>query len=100
MTCNLVCSHVSCCLLSAGEERDADYVDIDQHDEYVDPDELIEGGSNTGDPPTPASPSALYDVFKPLPSELYIHTYTSATSRLVYGHNGQLMTDLAASSTT
>ena len=64
----------------AGDERDADYVDIDQHDEYVDPDELIggEGGSSTGDPPTPASPSALYDVFKPLPSEL--HTCT----RIIY----------------
>ena len=64
------------CLSAGGEGRDDDYVDIDQHDEYVDPDELIggDGGSSTGDPPTPASPSALYDLYKPLPSELHVYT--------------------------
>ena len=49
---------------------DGDYVDIDQHDEYVDPGELMGGGeSSAGDSAPPTSPSASYDLFKPLPSE-------------------------------
>jgi hypothetical protein len=47
-------------------QDDGDYVDIDQHDEYVDPGELMGGGeSSSGDPVPPTSPS--FDLFKPLP---------------------------------
>ena len=57
---------------------DSDYVDIDQHDEYVDPEELIAGEcSSAGEPATPLSPTPHASIFKPLPSE-------STTLRNVY----------------
>ena len=58
-----------CVCVCAGQD-DGDYVDIDQHDEYVDPGELMGGSeSSAGDSVPPTSPSAAYDLFKPLPSE-------------------------------
>lgn len=56
------------------KKEDSDYVDIDQHDEYVDPEELMVGetGSTTGDsiPPTSPSSTSSSSIFKPLPSKL------------------------------
>ena len=55
-------------LVVPADQDDGDYVDIDQHDEYVDPGELMGGGeSSAGDSVPPTSPS--FDLFKPLPSE-------------------------------
>lgn len=64
-------SHFGYCCFSPGEGRDDDYVDIDQHDEYVDPEEFMmgEGGSTAGESAPPHSPSASYSLFKPLPSK-------------------------------
>lgn len=45
-------------------------MDIDQHDEYVDPGELMGGGeSSAGESAPPTTPPASFDLFKPLPSE-------------------------------
>ena len=72
-----VCVHVC-----TGLKEDADYVDIDQHDEYVDPEELMGGAeSSAGDSIPPTSPPASFDLFKPLPSE-YIHITTHNTHGL------------------
>lgn len=63
-------------LFTGKNKEDRDYVDIDQHDEYVDPEELMVGetGSTTGDsvPPTSPSSTASSSIFKPLPSKLVI----------------------------
>lgn len=78
---------------------DDDYVDIDQHDEYVDPGELMigaggggggEGSSSAGESLPPTSPSTPFDLFKPLPSEFqkgqskllppWTHAYTHSAS--------------------
>lgn len=54
-------------------KEDSDYVDIDQHDEYVDPEELMAGetGSTTGEslPPTSPSSTSSSSIYKPLPSK-------------------------------
>ena len=51
----------------ATADKESDYVDIENHDEYVDPEELMQGEGSAPEPSTPRSPIPVY---KPLPSEL------------------------------